>query len=216
MQTSVTGSIWSLHNKFHSNLNVKAIVENHIRETNTNLNMKRADDIQPKSATGSKSLQLGADVLHWWRLFWKKKKPSDVGSKMGTVIVFLEGLLYMQFTYPTAWHESWVMARGIQQWNNFRLFQSGESRKRGYKQQMGVTLHFLSSDSHRMKHLFTTNPPQSFVLIHKTSDQNITADPNLSWVTDASDLIQTLFLGGFFYTLLKPTVRCGILSNCYN
>lgn len=31
-----------------------------------------------------------------------EKSPSDVGSKMGTATVFLEGWLHMQFTYPTA------------------------------------------------------------------------------------------------------------------
>lgn len=81
------------------------VVHSHIRETNTNVHMQR-----------SESSGLMEAIL---------KTPSDVRSKMGTVIVFRQGLLYMQFTYPTAWHESWVMARGIQQWNNFRLFQLG-------------------------------------------------------------------------------------------
>lgn len=36
-------------------------------------------------------------------------------------------------------------------------------------------------------------------MIHKTSDQNIRADPDLSWVTDASEQMST---GAFFYLFI--------------
>lgn len=43
-------------------------------------------------------------------------------------------------------------------------------------------------------------------MIHKTSDQNIQADPDLSWVTDASEQMNTLS---------KPTVHWSIFLFIY-
>lgn len=130
------------------------------------------------------------------------KTPSVVQPKMKTVLVFLEGLLHMQFTYPTAWQESWVKARGIQQWKKFTVFQLGEAGNGGINSKRGVTLHFLSSDSHRIKHLFAKNLPQSLNTSHRPRHLDINAHPNLSWVTDASAQIKLCFL--------KATVHCRV------
>lgn len=122
-----------------------------------------------------------------------------LGPKWRTVIVFLKELLNMQFTYPTAWHESWVMARGIQQWNNFRLFHSGEAGNGGINSKRGS--HYTSSPviPTERKHLFTTNPPKSLAMNHKTTK---------SWVTDPSVYTETM---SFYLKLLKNYF---IKTNC--
>lgn len=72
-----------------------------------------------------------------------------------------------------------------------------------------ITLHFLSSDSHRMKHLSTTKPSSEF-----SYDSQNKWPKYLCWSQlKLSNRCSSTDSNCSFHTLVKPTVRRSISSN---
>ena len=111
---------------------LKVLLIHYIKETNTNPDMQRLKNIKPQSRRRKNifTARRRGPVIFFLR--GHSENPSDVGSKMGTA-VFQEGAVHAVHI-P---HQSWVTARGIQQWNNFSLFHSEKAGNGGINTKCG-------------------------------------------------------------------------------